>query len=541
MVVCLIATISSAAMTIIYAVPLADIDIWWHLATGRYFLHTAEFLSADPFGLAGAEITPGRELILNGYWLSQVFFYFLYQLFGLSGLVIMRIVLLLVPSITILVYGWHRKLFSLSVLLLALLCGAAMIDVSGIRPNHLTVAFVPLLFILLSEIGYSSDFKVGEGYNLRKALFLPPFMLVWANLHGGFLLGVAVVVLFTVSETVTHKLAGRSMSTLKKLWGIVILTVFVSLITPNGIQVYVQYLGFQGGVIQQKTSEYLSPLVLAKNGVLVYWPYFILLLLSVLVPVLCRFKVAVSRLVLLITMAALSLTAFRYAPLFVGSASILLIPDLLRLEDTFKARGALLLMTAFLGGYLLLNAISGYPQTLGALSKRTVDQARFPTGAVEFIDQKGLSGIIFNHFGWGGYLIWQEPDQVTTFVDGRSLNLPLFHAYTRALWLPKEMQLIFDQQNVDLILIPRLNRFTGELYAVTDFLWREKAWELVYRDRVGMLLVREGTFTGVKRLNKDLIYQDVLKDVEALRHTHIDRSRLERVAAIARDRLWSVR
>ena len=166
------------ALAVAFFAPLADSDIWWHLATGRHLVQTREFLSADPFGLAGTQITPGRELILNGYWLSQILFYGLHQLFGPVGIVVLRVVLLLVPPLSILVYGWRRVPFSPVLVFLALLVGWAMVDVSGIRPNHLTVAIVPLFFILLAEVGYAADRKQGGAYNLKIAWLLPLLMLV---------------------------------------------------------------------------------------------------------------------------------------------------------------------------------------------------------------------------------------------------------------------------------------------------------------------------------------------------------------------------
>lgn len=534
----LIATVALVALSSIYAVPLADIDIWWHLATGRYLMQTGDFLSTDPFGLAGGQITTGRELILNAYWLSQVLFYGFHQLFGLSGIVALRIILLLIPPCAILLYGWRRAFSLPAVLFLTLICGWAMIDVSGIRPNHLTVAFVPLLFVLLAEIGYVAEGQNGGAYDLRKAWLLPIFMLLWANLHGGFLLGIVIVLLYAISETVTLRWYRQSLKQIAKLWVVVTTTILISLLTPNGISIFVQYLRFQGGTIQQKTSEYLSPLVLAQKGILVYWPYFIIFLISMLLLVVCRFRVPVTRLLLLLAMAAVSLTAFRYAPLFVGAAAILILPAFSQFLKTLQSRRVVFnVMNASLVCFLLLIAISRYPQTAGALSNGAVNSSRFPIAAVEFIKQKKLSGVVFNHFNWGGYLAWQQFGRLTTFIDGRSLSLPLFHAYTRVLWLPNEMQTILNRRGVDLVIMPRLNPFTGELYALTDFLWREKGWELVYRDRVGMVFVRQGQFPEVERLHKGLIYQDVLKDIDLIGQTHAGTIDLDKISGFARMRM----
>ena len=88
-----------------------------------------------------------------------------------------------------------------------------------------------------------------------------------------------------------------------------------------------------------------------------------------------------------------------------------------------------------------------------------------------------------------------------------------------------------------MIIMPRLNPFTHELYALTDFLWREREWELVYRDDIGMVFVRQGRFADVARVNKALIYQDVLNDVETLSQSLGDSSYFDKIAAFAQMRL----
>lgn len=537
----LVAIVALAGLATLHVMPVADIDIWWHLATGRYLVETGTFLTADPFSLAGDQITPGRELILNSYWLSQLFFYGLYLLLGVPGIIALRLFLLLLPPVAILFFGWRRYPHSYVVMLLALLCGWAMVDVSGIRPNHLTVAIVPLFFIVLSDVGFVDDSQNEAVFNLRKAWLLPPLMLVWANLHGGFLLGVTVIVLYALSETITLRYRKMRLRPAVKLWGVVGATIVCSLLTPNGILPYVQYFSFQGGALQQKTSEYISPLALAKNGILVYWPYFIILILSLLVLVVLRFKVSATRTLILLTLAALSLTAFRYAPLFVGSASVLLIPCIEGwCKDARYGRLISSISILLVTVVIVLIASSWYPYRAGALSKGYVDATRFPIGATRFIEQNDISGVVFTHFNWGGYLAWQMPERVTTFIDGRSLNLQLFDEYTRALWLPAEMQSIFDRRNVDSIIMPRLNPFTGELYGLTDYLWKSPLWVQVYRDPLSMVFIRTGRYPELERrlaIDKSVIYRDVQRDVKQLSMAGKRSAHLGNAARVATNRL----
>jgi len=48
-------------------------------------------------------------------------------------------------------------------------------------------------------------------------------------------------------------------------------------------------------------------------------------------------------------------------------------------------------------------------------------ERQFPVSAVKFINEKNYSGPLYNHFNWGGYLIWALP-RVPVSMDGR-MNL----------------------------------------------------------------------------------------------------------------------
>ena len=51
----------------------------------------------------------------------------------------------------------------------------------------------------------------------------------------------------------------------------------------------------------------------------------------------------------------------------------------------------------------------------------SVVEQRFPVAAVKFINEKNYSGPLYNHFNWGGYLIWALP-RLLVSMDGR-MNL----------------------------------------------------------------------------------------------------------------------
>ena len=49
----------------------------------------------------------------------------------------------------------------------------------------------------------------------------------------------------------------------------------------------------------------------------------------------------------------------------------------------------------------------------------SVVERRYPVAAVKFVKEKNYSGPLYNHFDWGGYLIWSLPDLLVS-MDGRT-------------------------------------------------------------------------------------------------------------------------
>jgi hypothetical protein len=509
-----------ATFCALIAVPLWSNDLWWHLATGRHLLETHRFLTADPFSLAGNDISPGRTSILNGYWLAQIVMYGSYELLGEWGVILLRAGLLTAVPLLLLVYGARRQLSPWALLLAAILTSWTFLTFTAERPNLFTILFVPTLICLLDRVGLATKQNPLHRYALEWTAAVGLLMLVWANLHGGFLLGSVLIGLYLTGETakkflLRHPIPGRSLLTLWLCLGVALL---VTLLTPVGSTIYLEFITSQGGVIQEKTAEFLNPFAAAANGVVIY-PYFLTVILFLLLLIRHWRQIDLTEAIAGLFLLVISFTAFRYLPLFVGGVALFLTKELSREKEVFPALNKALPPVVVL---IMVTTIAwngqAYARKLRLSSFTTpVEAGLFPERAADFLNREHLTGILFNHYNWGGYLAWRGATESRVFIDGRALNMSLFHAYTRILWLPEEMRGLLDRYSVNIIVMPRLNPSTGELYALTDFLYQAPEWMLVYRDETAMILVRKGNFlhmTAQRELSKRLIYEDALTDVE---------------------------
>jgi hypothetical protein len=87
-----------------------------------------------------------------------------------------------------------------------------------------------------------------------------------------------------------------------------------------------------------------------------------------------------------------------------------------RSEPSFaftKLRIICIIVALTLGSYLI--ALRGH---ISEQQLESVVERRFPVAAVKYINEKNYSGPLYNHFNWGGYLIWTLP-RLLVSMDGR--------------------------------------------------------------------------------------------------------------------------
>ncbi|MFZ0061876.1 MAG: hypothetical protein WAL47_07535, partial [Pyrinomonadaceae bacterium] len=166
-----------------------DPDLWWHLQTGQDIVSTKTIPHVDIYSFTKA----GSEWVTHE-WLSEVAIYGIYRLYGWGGLLFIFSAL-----ITIALYITYRRsdgkpyVAAMGVLLAA----ASSSPLFGIRPQMITFLFASIFIALLGR--YERDGRS------RPLWWMAPMMLLWVNLHAGYALGLALVVLYLVSFAIDRK------------------------------------------------------------------------------------------------------------------------------------------------------------------------------------------------------------------------------------------------------------------------------------------------------------------------------------------------
>ena len=154
---------------------LGDADTGYHIRAGDYIIDNLKIPHHDLFSF----IQPPIPWTAHE-WLSEVIYALIHKVSGLSGIVVGHA--LVIATAFLLLFKFMRS-SGISILVAALLVALA-VSVSTIhwlaRPHIFSLLFTLIWYIILDTYQYKKK---------NYLYILPLLMLVWVNLHGGFLAG----------------------------------------------------------------------------------------------------------------------------------------------------------------------------------------------------------------------------------------------------------------------------------------------------------------------------------------------------------------
>jgi hypothetical protein len=510
-------------------IPIKDYDFWWHLKTGEYILEHKGLPESDPFTYTFLERDPDMPhrapVVLKSYWMSQVVFFLVYHWAGPGGIILLKA--LVFGLLLLLLWNYLRE-HSPSLLLSSfMLAGFVLFAKEFIaeRPQIFSFLFAALVFCLLEGIREAwsdrriEDWRTGAAARL---LLLPAVMLVWANVHPGYPVGIAFILVYALALAM-KRCPPRFKARLLVLY---LISVCITLVNPVTYHPLTSLLAFQGSLLQGEAREWLSPfqqrLYLNAN----WYPYFALLFLApavmviALIPVLRRKERSVlpaEHFLLLGGTAFVSVGSLRYGMFFMLVAVPILTVYLSRrfslgVPEGFRrsALAALLI--------LLLALTWSAPVFSGGLEplRRPVNT---PAKAAEFIRRSALPPNIYNDIEWGGYLLWELYPQYKVFSDTRTLNVEVYRQYLSILNAQERMffgvpewRALLDMYSVNTIVHSTINPYSGEIYPLMLKLAVDETWHLVYADGMAAVFVRKMS-PGVRELPKGLLVEEMRQEL----------------------------
>jgi hypothetical protein len=179
--------------------PVADGDVWWHLAAGREMLRTRSILTVDPFSVSAG----GRPWV-DVHWLFQLAAYATHAAGGLTALVVAKCLLVAVGAV-ILERAVEREAGPRAGLPFAVAFLAALFAVRPLlllRPVVVTLVFLSLFFAQLESFRRKR--------RMAALAILPLLQIAWTNFQGLFALGPAVVGAYVIGTWLEARFGGVS-------------------------------------------------------------------------------------------------------------------------------------------------------------------------------------------------------------------------------------------------------------------------------------------------------------------------------------------
>lgn len=388
---------------------LLDGDTYWHIAAGKWILQNGVVPTADPF----SHTMPGAPWIAHE-WLSEVLLALAHD-HGGWGSVVALIGLAFAATAGLLMRALIQHMQPVRALMLTVMAVLLTVQHLLARPHMIAL---PIMMLWMIGLVRARD------QDRAPSLWLLPTMALWANLHGGFTLGI-VVAGWLALEAMAHAWGKPDFRKVATDWGLfVLLAAGSALLTPHGPAAYL----FTWQVLMQEQYALSRIAEWASPNFHVFQPLQLWLLGGLALALYQGLRLPLFRLVLLLGLLHLSLKHVRYIELL-GLLGPLLVAKSFgeQWARTAKATPPSRLdrMSEGLAGGSGAGALAAAgalavaaPLLLATAKPLEPPDSAAPKAALKAARDAGISGgRVLNSYGWGGYLIYSG---IPVAIDGRA-------------------------------------------------------------------------------------------------------------------------
>ncbi|MGE5645963.1 MAG: hypothetical protein ACM336_09255 [Acidobacteriota bacterium] len=167
---------------------LGDGDTGWHIRTGQWMMANGRVPASDPFSFT----KPG-EPWFAWEWLWDLAFGWMHAQWGMAAVVLASTVVIGLTFAALYRLALRKSQNAPAALVVTLVAAAVASIHCLARPHLLTMLFAVIFYALLERI------QAGQ---TRLLYWLPPLMVLWTNLHGGFLAGLLFIAAYAAGEAV---------------------------------------------------------------------------------------------------------------------------------------------------------------------------------------------------------------------------------------------------------------------------------------------------------------------------------------------------
>jgi hypothetical protein len=477
---------------------LTDSDTGWHIRAGEWMLKNRRVPATDLFSF-----TKAGQPWFAWEWLSDVLMAGIHRDFGLAGIVLVSLLLLGTTSVYVyrstLAESGHRVI---AIVLTGLAMSASTVHWLA-RPHLVTPFFAALFCWVLNRT---------ERKRIPAIVWTLPLLTIpWVNLHGGFFVGIVLLITYAIGASAGELALGARHNAWVRARKYLLTAgacAIASLVNPYGYRLHVhvaQYLG--ASFYLQRISEFQS--IDFHSFTAAYFETLLVLAIAAALWHLLTGRWV--QVLLLLSWSHLALFSARNTPIFavvaapgIGlavrewleyarsrwplewpgkfTASLAELEAGLRSIANIHRRGHWHFVPCF--GVLVLALLLTRVKALHP----EFDRNRFPVDATTFLSQKKSEPPpirLYSSWQWGGYLIYRLWPSFNVFDDGRTdFYGPAFIEEGLRAWdACPDWANILSRYRVNAALLPVDS-------ALATVLRERRDWKPVYQDHVAVLFER---------------------------------------------------
>jgi hypothetical protein len=435
---------------------IADPDLWGHLRFGRDLFSAGHIIRSDPYSYLSA----GRPWI-DHEWLSEAVFWRVFSAAGAAGLGILKMALDLGMIVLCYRHLLRRGFSAMRAGILLLVGFLPFIHFFLVlRPQVFTHVFF-LLFLLAIEAAEHGD--------RRWLPWLAPLTVLWVNLHGGVLAGLAILAVWCALR--------------RESSGVLAVCALCTLVNPYGIKLP-ELLLRTATTARPDISEWKPLALQGFSGA----TYLLTLGISVAGFAFSGKKRSSTTLVLFACTAVLPLMAIRHGFLYVFGMFVFAgehVGDAWNrhFPENVRHTWALACINAVAALGFMIMAFLGFRGVYVPADEG------MPAGAIRVLKDSGVAGNLAVHFDWGEYALWHLGPEMKVSVDGRRETLysrPVYEENLRFIMGLGRWDDLLEDGRPQAALVSRD-------FPVFALMRLKPGWSLAYEDSISGLFVRNGS------------------------------------------------
>jgi hypothetical protein len=471
---------------------LRDGDSFWHIKAGSVMLDQQALITSDIFSHTAAD-TPWTA----HEWLSEIIMASVHNMAGLEGVICFFV---LIAALTFWIL--YKTTESCSSQWVAFGCVAVALLFS---PMHMAAR--PHMFTWLFMVTTVAILIKGNKW----LYWLPPMMVIWANLHGGFIISLVLQGVFLCGAVLDQRLSTKTsfsdiLSQQKRPVIVLLLCVLACGLNPFGYALLAFPFQVSKGVFSLMINEWKAPDLQS----LWYFRFYILAI-AILISFSRSAVTWTERLLILFFLNA-ALTHSRHISLML----LALTPFTARMieqhlsgwsrKGSFTSKGKQLrlspssgpLATIFLTLCLLaLGSVDPGSLRILAPAKVIDVETTQVKELTEYLENDLPRGKMFNEYVLGGYLLYALEPPPKVFIDGRAdmYGEQIMSDYSDILTSPSKREELLEQYDINWVVFEKNSDLVKALSNSGE-------WKSTYANEYYEVLTK----TPTEKISQEIMY-----------------------------------